>query len=571
MRKLAPVHSQPRHGRLPPAGVTIIADTLSSTLDGNRPGPLANPLFRALWIASIASNVGTWMQDAGSGWLMTSLTSSPLLVALIQAATTLPIFVFALPAGALADMVDRRKLLILSQILAVGAAAALAVLTWLGLTNALTLLCIEATLGFAAGLSGPAFQAITPELVDRDIMPRAIALNSIGVNIARAIGPALGGLTIAAFGPAAVFAANAMLTGSVAVVLYRWNRRVTPSHLPPEHFVSAVLAGLRYARGAPLLKAVLIRTFVLFLFASALLALLPLIGRRTLGLRADQYGLLLGAMGVGALAAAVVMKRLLAGITPDRLLSASAAVLGVAMLGLAFSRSLLPALGAMAVAGAAWIIIVSTLNGAAQSATAGWVRARSLAIYLVFFQGALAAGALLWGGLASYTGTAIAIAAAALGMLASLPLAWIFPLAGRMDLEPSLDWQMPVVRLDDPEDRGPVMITVEYRIDPQQLGAFGDAMRLLERARRRDGAYQWGLFEDTTAPGVMIEYFLVASWLEHLRQHERRTRDDVPVQARVTAFHLDADPPRVRHLVAPGRALTAQLPLSAASACPVGG
>jgi predicted MFS family arabinose efflux permease len=548
-----------------------MADKVSATLEEKQPGPLANPLFRALWIASIASNVGTWMQDAGSGWLMTSLTSSPLLVALIQAATTLPIFVFALPAGALADMVDRRKLLILSQILAVAAAAALAVLTWLGLTNALTLLCIEAMLGFAAGLSGPAFQAITPELVDRDIMPRAIALNSIGVNIARAIGPALGGLTIAAFGPAAVFAANAMLTGSVAVVLFRWNRRVAPSHLPPEHFVSAMLAGLRYARGAPLLKAVLIRTFALFLFASALLALLPLIGRRTLGLSADQYGLLLGAMGVGALAAAFVMKRLLAGITPDRLLSASAAVLGVAMLGLAFSRSLLPALGAMGVAGAAWIIIVSTLNGAAQSATAGWVRARSLAIYLVFFQGALAAGALLWGSLASYTGTALAIAVAALGLLASLPLAWIFPLAGRMDLEPSLDWQMPVVRLDDPADRGPVMITVEYRIDPRQLGAFSDAMRLLERARRRDGAYQWGLFEDTTAPGTMIEYFLVASWLEHLRQHERRTQDDVPVQARVTAFHLDTDPPVVRHLVASGRTFTSHLPLSAASACPVGG
>ncbi len=521
--------------------------------DAELPGPLTHPVFRALWIAGIASNVGTWMQDAGSGWLMTSLSSDPLMVALIQAATTIPIFVFALPAGALADIVDRRKLLILSQILAVGAAAVLAVLTWLGLTTAITLLCIAATLGFAAGMSGPAFQAITPELVPRAVMPRAIALNSIGVNIARAIGPALGGLTIAAFSPAAVFAANAVLTMTVAVVLFRWRRQTKPAVLPPERFFGALQAGLRYARRAPLLKAVLVRTFALFLFSSALLALLPIVGRRMLGLDANEYGLLLGSMGVGALGAAFVMKRFMTTVSPDRLLTASAVVLSASMLGVAHASGLITALTAMAFAGAAWIVILSTLNGAAQSATAGWVRARSLAIYLVFFQGAMAMGALTWGSVASHTSVPLAITAAALGLLGTIPLARLFPLSERTDLEPSLDWQMPAVSVEELADRGPVIITVEYRIDPLEIHAFGTAMLDLERARRRDGAYQWGVFEDATAPGLMVECFLVASWLERLRQHERRTHDDVPVQANVTRFHVGEVPPVVRHLVAPKR------------------
>lgn len=523
-------------------------------LAANVPGPLTYPVFRALWIASIASNVGTWMQDAGSGWLMTSLTSDPLLVALIQAATTMPIFVFALPAGALADIVDRRKLLLVAQVLAISAAAVLAVLTWSGLTTAPILLCVAATLGLAAGMSGPAFQAITPELVPREIMPRAIALNSIGVNIARAVGPALGGLTIAAFGPAAVFAANAALTASVAIVLFRWRRQAEPSDLPPEHFLGAIRAGLRYARGAPLLKAVLVRTFAIFLFSSALLALLPIVGRRTLGLDASQYGLLLGAMGVGALGTAFVMKRFMTNTSPDRLLIGSSALLAAAMLGVAHSRGLPTALIAMALAGAAWIVILSTLNGAAQGATAGWVRARSLAVYLVFFQGAMALGALCWGSLASHTSVALAITVAAIGLLATIPLAAVLPLSERVDLQPSLDWQMPPVLIEGAVDRGPVMITVEYRIDPLQQAAFDSAIRLLERARRRDGAYQWGVFEDTERPGVFVESFLVASWLEHLRQHERRTHDDVPVQANVARFHIGDTPPVVRHLVAPSRA-----------------
>ncbi len=515
------------------------------------PGPLTHPVFRALWIAGVASNIGTWMQDAGSGWLMTSLTSNPLMVALIQAATTMPIFVFALPSGALADIVDRRRLLILSQILAVLAAAALAILTWLGLTTAVTLLCIAATLGLAAALSGPAFQAITPELVPAAIMPQAIALNSIGVNISRAVGPALGGFVIAALGPAAVFAANAVLTAGVAVVLFRWRRRSEPADLPPERFIGAIAAGLRYARSAPLLRAVLLRTFALFLFSSALLALLPLVGRRTLGLDANEYGLLLGSMGVGALAAAYAMKRFMKKTGPDPLLSGAAALLAVAMLGLAHSRGLAAASASMGLAGAAWIVILTTLNGAAQSATAGWVRARSLAIYLVLFQGAMAVGALVWGSIASHTGIAVAITAAAVGLLATIPLAFLFPLSEHADLEPSLDWQSPVVLVEGVQDRGPVMITVEYRIDPLRIASFGTAMRRLERARRRDGAYQWALFEDTTAPGVVLETFLVASWLEHLRQHERRTHDDVPVQATAWQFHIGINPPVVRHFIAP--------------------
>ncbi|MGK6324780.1 MFS transporter [Sphingomonas sp. DT-51] len=517
----------------------------------DEPGPLSHSVFRALWIAGVASNVGTWMQDAGSGWLMTSLTSSPLLVALIQVATTMPIFLFALPAGALADIVDRRRLLIASQILAVGAAASLALVTALGLTGALSLLCAASVLGLAAGLSGPAFQAITPELVPASVLPRAIALNSVGVNISRAVGPALGGLTIAAFGPAAVFAANAVLTASVAVVLFRWRREAGRSALPPERFSGAVVAGLRYARSAPLLRAVLIRTFATFLFSSALLALLPLVGRISLGLDASRYGLLLGAMGLGALLVALTLRRRLAAAAPDTLLGVGSIVLGLAMMGVAHSRGLALACCAMALAGGAWIVILTTLNGAAQNATAGWVRARSLAVYLVFFQGAMALGALLWGSVASHLGVATAITIAAVGLVTTIPLRFTLPISEHPDLTPAADWHMPPVRIDAAAERGPVMITIEYIIDPARLSEFWVAARHLELARRRDGAFEWGVFEDTTAPGTVVEMFLVASWTEHLRQHERRTRDDVPVQSAVMGFHVGAEPPILRHFVAP--------------------
>jgi len=273
-------------------------------------GPLSFPVFRALWIATIISNIGTWMHDVGAGWLMTSLSPSPLLVALVQAATTLPMFLLALPAGALADIVDRRKMLLGAQILGLSAAAALAVLTLQDLTTPWVLLAATFFLGVAAALSAPVFQAIVPELIDKAGLPEAVALNSLGVNIARAIGPALGGVIVAMAGVPAVFALNAVSVTAVLIVLVRWKRAATIYSLPPEHFFGALRAGYRYARHSPAMRLVLIRTLGFFLFSSALWAMLPLVGRRELGLDAAGYGGLLGCMGAGAIVGALLLKKL---------------------------------------------------------------------------------------------------------------------------------------------------------------------------------------------------------------------------------------------------------------------
>lgn len=518
-------------------------------------GPLRLPVFRALWIATIVSNVGTWMHDVGAAWLMTSLSANPLMVALVQAATTLPMFLFALPGGALADIVDRRKLLLAAQVWSLLSAAALAALTLAGLTDALVLLLLTFSLATAAALNAPAFQSIVPELVPRPVLPEAVALNSLGVNISRAIGPALGGLIVAASGPAAVFLLNAVSVLGVMVVLYRWRRAPAASHLPPEHFLGALRAGARYVRQSPELRVVLVRSIAFFLFASATWALLPLIARRDMGLGAAEYGGLLGFMGGGAVAGALLMPRLRGRVSSNAL--TVAATIGFACVALALSMvsSYWAACAVMAVAGMSWIAMLSALNVAAQMSAPGWVKARALAVYMVVFQGAMTAGSTLWGVLAAQTDVRTALMVAAAGQLVAVAVAFIRPLGGdaRLDLAASMHWPAPQVDGEVALDRGPVMVTVEYRVDPARVAEFAHAMDSLRRVRRRDGAISWNLYEDPSQPGLMVETFVLESWLEHLRQHERVTHTDHALQEDIARFHLGPDKPVVRHLIAPAR------------------
>ncbi|GGE52430.1 MFS transporter [Agaricicola taiwanensis] len=522
------------------------------------PKPLSLPVFRALWVATIISNVGTWMHDVGAGWLMTSLSAEPLMVALVQAATTLPMFLLALPGGALADIVDRRKLLLGAQVLSLIGAALLAATTLLGLTSPLILLGFTAIIAIGAALSAPAFQAIVPELVPAPALQQAVALNSLGVNISRAIGPALGGVVIAAAGPAAVFALNSLSVVAVLWVLLRWQRETPEQHLPPEHFVGALRAGLRYALRAPDLQMVLIRSIGFFLFASALWALLPIVARRDLGLGPAGYGALLTAMGLGAIAGALLLPHLRGRLSGNALTLAASLLLAFSMVALALSASFWPAAAALAIAGLSWIAMMSALNGGAQAASPGWVKARALAIYLLVFQGAMTAGSTLWGALAGRIGVAPALELAALALAIATPLlAWLFPLgrSASPDLSPSMHWPMPVVEGEAAPDAGPVMVTVEYRIDPARMADFQRAMKPMQRIRRRDGAIHWGLYEDAAAPGVVVESFVVESWLEHLRQHHRITKDDRAVQDAARAFHMGKDVPLVRHLISPATRL----------------
>ncbi len=529
----------------------------TSLLAGEQPrgtsawSPLQHWFFRALWLASVVSNIGTWMQNVGAAWLMTSLTPSPTLVALVQAVTSLPVFFAALPAGALADVVDRRRLLLWTQGWMLAAAAVLGVLTLIGRTSPGALLTLTFALGLGAAMNAPAWQAIIQELVPLPELPAAVALNSIGFNLARAVGPALGGLVVAAAGTGAVFLLNAASFLGVMVVLSRWQRAPRESELPAEHVLGAMEAGMRYVRYAPALQALLVRAGVFILGGSALWALLPLLAQNQLGLDAGGYGILLGCLGAGAVAGAVLLPRARQRVSADLLVVSATVLFAAVMLTLAFLRHVVLLCAAMGMAGVAWMMLTSTFNVAAQTVVPTWVRARAIAIYLLVFNGGMAAGSALWGIVAARVGTPMAFVSAAVGLILGLTAMRRYRLVTgeTLDLTPSPHWSdLPITNIPRSDD-GPVLVMVEYRIDPQQARDFAAAMRALRVVRRRDGAIRWGVFGDTAEPGRYVETFVVASWAEHLRQHERMTMADRAVQQRARAFHIGNTPPAVSHLV----------------------
>ena len=514
--------------------------------------PLRLGLFRALWLAALVSNVGTWMQNVAAVWYMTSMTTSPLMVALVQSATSLPVFLVGLPAGAVADIFDRRRLLLWTQGWMLVVVGILAVVTFAGFMTAWLLLALTFALGLGMAMNAPSWQAITPELVPRADLARAIALNSLTVNVGRAVGPALGGVLVAASGPAPVFALNALSFLGVLAVVYRWRRAPTSSVLPAERILGATRAGLRYARHAPPLAAVLVRAGLFMLCASAFWALLPVIARAELGASAIGYGVLLGCVGLGATAGAAVLPRLTQRLSLDRLTGAATVVFALVSLLTAWWRWLPGLWLAMVIGGLAWIAMMASLNAAAQTAVPSWVRARALGIYLVVFQGGLGVGSMLWGTLAEHTGTstALVLSGAALVLtLAAIPR-WGLASATALDLTPAAHWPEPHVAATPAADAGPVHVQVEYRIEPGQGPAFAAAMHELGDVRRRDGAVAWSLYQDPAEPERYVEVFIVESWVEHLRQHERVTHADLAIEQRARRFHRGDSPPVVTHLIA---------------------
>lgn len=513
--------------------------------------PLRLGLFRALWLASLVSNIGTWMQNVGAAWLMTSLTPSPLLVALLQTATSLPVFLVGLPAGAIADIVDRRKMLLITQALMLLATAGLGVLTLANLTTPWLLLTLTFALGLGAAMNSPVWQAIVPELVPRAELHSAIALNSVAFNLARAVGPAFGGLIVAAAGPGAVFLLNAASFVAVIFVVFRWEREPQQSPLPPERLTSAMRAGVRYVRYSSVLRAMLVRTAVFIFCASALWALLPLIARQDLKLDAGGYGLLLGCLGLGAVGGAMVLPRLRQRYSADQQVAGATVVFALTTLVLGYLHYLSVLCPALIAGGMGWITVTSNLNVTAQTSTPRWVQARALALYLLVFQGGLALGGIIWGLAAEGLGDNLALLIAAIGLGLGLftMLRWQLQAGQNLDLRPSQHWPEPQLALEPELEEGPVLVTVEYRIDPGQANEFASAMRSLSRSRRRSGAYRWNLFHDPANPGRYLEIFLVASWAEHLRQHARVTMIDRAAEERTHAFHLGPEPPQVTHLL----------------------
>jgi MFS family permease/quinol monooxygenase YgiN len=492
------------------------------------------------------------MHDVGAAWLMTSLApNSPILVALMQAAGSLPFFLLALPAGAIADVVDRRKMLLLTQSWMLAIAALLGLLTIGNITTPWILLALTFALSVGSSMNMPVWQAVTPELVSKELLPQAVTLSGIVINLSRSIGPAIAGIIIAEAGTGAVFLFNAATFVGVILVIYQWKRTPQKSGLPTERFVGAMQAGIRYVRYAPVFQSIMIRTASYIIFGSALFALLPLLGRNELKVDAFGYGIILGFWGIGGLSGAFILPKLRERFNLDQIVAGASLLMAVMMLALSYFRSIYLVCPVMVIVGIASLSVMVSFNVAAQTAVPTWVRARALSVHLLVFQGGMTLGSLLWGTVAQRTNISVALTAASVGLFVSVLLTVRYRLrcAEKLDLSASLHWDQPTHAFEPCPNDGPVLVTLEYRIDPAQADEFAQAMAELSKIRRRDGAIQWGLYQDLSDPSRFVETSILESWAEHKRQFERVTVADKFIEDRVRAFHIGSEPPKVSQMI----------------------
>ncbi|MEL6101662.1 MAG: MFS transporter [Pseudomonadota bacterium] len=515
--------------------------------------PFGYPAFSVLWIATVISNVGTWMNEVGAGWLMTELSPSPLVVASVQAAATLPIFLFALLAGAIADIVDRRKMLITVNALTFLVVTALATLVYLDMMTPALLLVFIFLGGTGAAFMAPAWQAIVPKLVPREALPPAIALNSMGINVSRAIGPALAGVLIVGLGLWSPFAINAASFLVILAALWWWTPPQDAKRtLPTEKVGRALLSGLRYAANSKPLMATLIRAAAFFVCASAYWAMLPLIARDVLNGGATLYGVLLGAVGAGAVGGALILPRLRGQLGSDLTVAAGTICTAIVLAAFALLPYPIAAVGASAMGGVGWIAVLSSLHVSTQTSLPDWVRARGLSIFLTVFFGAMSGGSLIWGQVASLFGIPTALLIASAGALVLIPITWRAKLnkGTGADLSPSGHWPEPDYRLDSDAGARPVMIQITYAIAQPDAEHFIALMHELVRERRRGGGYNWSLMEDSAAPGTYVETWFEPSLTDHMRHHARVSEADRALQERVLALQA-AGQPDVRHFIQP--------------------
>jgi MFS family permease/quinol monooxygenase YgiN len=529
------------------AGTTITVERRSSW------SPLSHPLFRLLWIASTASHVGSYMTDVAQGWLMASLTPSPLIVSLLLTAESLPFFALGLPAGALADIVDRRLLLVSSQLAMAVAVGALAVVAFAGMVTPWMLLVLAFALGIATALNDPAWYAVVPELLPREELAAGVTLNGVGLNVARTLGPALGGFVVAAAGPAIVFLLDALSFVGVVLVLVSWRREPSPSVLPAERMLGAIRAGLRFARHSPALRRVLLRTFLFMVCGAGVMALMPVLGRET-GHGAVGFGLLLGSLGVGAVSGAPLLPRVRARVSSQALVTGGSVVFAAVAIGAATQRDLLVLCPIMLVGGVAWISVLATLSVGAQQASPPWVKARALAVYLIVLQAGIAGGSAAWGVVASRGSLRAAYIGIACGLLLGAALAArLRTLSDEIaDHTPARHWPAPVVAGQPSLEAGPIMVQVEYSVDPDCADGFRTAIAELGRSRRRDGAVEWWLFQDTADPAHFVETWVEETWADHLRNHERVSVAHREIEQRVRDLTRTGTTPKTRHFIAPG-------------------
>src|SRR5512133_3857833 len=514
--------------------------------------PLRHRAFRWLWLGMFIGYIGAWMQTVGAQWLLVDAPNAAALVSLVQAAMTLPVMLLALPGGVLADSFDRRWLLLTVQAYFFLDAVLLTVLTATGLIPPALLLGLIFAFAIGAAVQLPTWQATIPELVPRSQLRAATRLEMVGVNVARAVGPALAGLVIAGFGVPVVFALTALSVVFLSVALLRWRRPPAGSEPRRERFVPALRAGGRYVWHEPVVRRILLRVVLFIPAGVALWALLPLIASQRLGLGPAGYGALFGALGAGAIVAALVLGRVRDRLSTNALLTAAGVLFAAALALIVLIPNFWAAMATLVFAGLAWPAVISTLNAELQLFLPVWVRARGLAIYMMTFTGSMSVGALLWGVVAELVGLQVTFFAAAALMLVGV-VAGVFrrlPETGHLDPELAVYWPEARLAFDPEPDIGPVLVTVEYTVSPEREAEFLDAMDHLRQSRRRTGATRWELYRDGDRPDRFVELFSVPSWQEHMRQHAGRlTATDQDIEEIALAF--SDPPPRADHLLPP--------------------
>jgi MFS family permease len=530
---------------------TALPPQSSAPADESALAPLRRAGFRAAWTALAGSQLVIWMNTVGAVTVIASLSDSPTLIALVQTANSVPAVLLALLMGSMADIVDRRRFVLVSQSWMFLSAAAFAALTIAEVITPELALGLTFALGAGMATTFVIYQALTQDFVPRAELPAAVALNGVAINLARAVGPAVAGLIIAAFSAGALFAVEAAILVLIVGLVALRIRPPGPARASGERLAPAVRAGVRFVRFSPPVRTVLLRGAAFSVSASALWALLPVVALGRLGLSESSFGLLMGCVGSGAILGATTLPRLRRRLPFDRMISLASLGLAAGLVALAYIPWAELVAVSLLLTGACWLVVLSSLNTSAQRVAPGWVRARTLAVFQLVMQGGLAIGSLAWGLVTGFADVETALTIAACGLVAGVALARRWPLARSEldDLTPAGVWSDPIVDIEPRPDDGPVLITVEYLVDPADTDDFISAMHELNRIRRRDGAYRWGLYADLERPGFHLETFLVDSWSEHLRQHGRLTVADLEVTKLIRSFHRGEEPPVVRHLL----------------------
>jgi MFS family permease len=513
--------------------------------------PFAVPVFRSVWLASMASNFGGLIQSVGASWMMISLGATPQLIALVSASITLPIMLLALVAGAMADNFDRRRVMLAAQGFMLLVSIALSICAWAGLLTPWLLLSFTFLIGCGTAFNGPAWQASVGEMVPRSVLPTAVAYNSMGYNIARSLGPAIGGAIVAAAGAVAAFAINAVSYVGLIAVLLRWKPELPERTLPRETLGVAIAAGVRYVLLSPNILGVLVRAAAFGVTASALMALMPLIARDLIRGGPLTYGLLLGAFGVGAVLGALATRRLRQRFTTERLVATASLTLAAATGVCAMSSWLAVTMAALALGGGAWVVALSSFNVSVQFAAPRWVVARALAQYQMVAFGGMAVGSWIYGWITDHHGVSTALLVAAGGMVGCALLGLVLPVPKleSVNLDPRGLWQEPETALPVEPRSGPIVVTIEYRIAAHDVRAFLKAMNERRRIRLRDGARGWSLLRDLGAEDLWVERYHVATWLDYVRHNSRRTHADSANSEAIFALHRGPQPPVVHRMI----------------------